>query len=176
MDRQRVFARRAGLYQQLDLQLRSRTRFFAAAALTNSVLANLFRFMPKRSLQDTYDLLSEAGAVLETANLAWAWDLVQTAAVADEVDQLFVRREQRLLQAFCCRAPVDADLNRLLNGRHWALLGAPWLGPSRRFGRILLNVRTELGDCFDFNLESHRVQLGLGIVLDVRVHGGCGTP
>lgn len=176
MDRQRVFARRARLYHELHLQLRSRTHFFAAAALTNSVLENLFRFIPKRSLQGTYRLLSEAGQVLETANLAWASQLLQPGSAADELDALFVRREQRLLQAFCCHAPVHADLNLLLNGRHWALWGAPWLGPSRRFGRILLNVRAELGECFDFNLESHRVQLGLGIVRDVRVHGGWGTP
>ncbi len=176
MDRQGVFTRRASLYQEVDLLLRSQTRFFAAAALTNSVLALLFRCVPQHSLQDAYVLLCEAGAVLESANLRWAQELTQAVPDVSELDQLLIRREQHLLQVFCSREAARTDLNCLLNGRHWAVLGAPWLGPSRRFGRILLKVRRGLGGGFDFNLEPHRVQLGLEIVRDMRAHGGRGTP
>jgi hypothetical protein len=185
VNRQQAFAHRARVYHELDVQLQSRTRFFAAAALINSVLADLFRFIRVQSLQEAYGLLSDAGAVLETANVVWARELAQSARVDPEADQNFVRREQRLLQSFiestdsangCSRALVRADLNRLLNGRHWSLIGAPCIGQSRRFVRILTSVRSGLGSHFDFNLESHRIELGLAIVRDVRAQGPLSPP
>lgn len=177
MDRGREFARRAQTYRELDAMLQARTRFFAAAALTNSVLAQLFRSAPEGTLASAYTLLVEAGAVLEAANLRWAREIPQLRAEG-ELDEVFVRREQHLLQGFidsaaagpCARTRVCADISRLLNGWHWALLGASWVEPGRRFGRILGVVRRRLGNRFDFHLESHRVQLGLQIIREVRVH------
>jgi hypothetical protein len=122
-------------------------------------------------------LLSEAGAALEAANLKWAGVLREHSRTPAELDQILVRGEQRLLQSILdatqrtnprARIPISEDLNRLMNRRHWALFGAPCLGNSRRFISILENVRAGLGNCFDFTLEAHRVELGLGIVCDVR--------
>jgi hypothetical protein len=172
-----VFERRAELYRQVDSQLRSRTRFFAAAALINTVLAQLFCYIPDRALGNAYGLLCEAGAALEAANLKWVTVLGDHTRVRSELDQILVRGEQRLLQSFLDTAqsthrwstiPISEDLNRLMNHRHWALLGAPCLGHSRRFLRILESVRASLGHCFDFTMEAHRVELGLEIVCDVR--------
>ena len=73
--RSEVFEQRREVYAQLDARLASRTRFFAAAALTNSVLAQLFRFVPGHALHDSYRLLSDVGAILETANLQFAHDI-----------------------------------------------------------------------------------------------------
>jgi hypothetical protein len=177
VERWRAFERRAGLYRQIDSRLRSRTRFFAAAALTNAVLAQLFRYVPDRSLENAYRLLNEGGALLEAANLEWVRVPPEHTQVPSELDQILVRGEQRLLQSFLDTAPgthrgsrivITEDFNRLLNRRHWALLGAPCLEHSRRFLRVLDSVRIGLGHCFDFTVESHRVELGLGIVGDVR--------
>ncbi len=177
MIRSEVFERRHRVYWQLDRKLCSRTRFFAAAAFTNAVLAQLFRFVPLRKLCDAYGLLRDGGAVLEAANLQFAHDLDLQGSSEVELDQFLVCSEQRLLQAFLelriaeagCQWPlIRTQLNELLNEQHLAAKGACWLGPGRQFGGIVRAVRTGLGVPVDFAIESHRIQIGFTIICHIR--------
>jgi hypothetical protein len=177
VERSQVFEQRRRIYSQLDAQLYSRTRFFAAAALTNAVLAQLFRFLPRRSLSSVYRLLNEGGAVLEAANVQFAHDLPRRSGSDRELDRFLVCSEQRRLQTFldarvdnadCHWLSIRGELNRLLNGQHCASPGSRWLAQSREYGGILHNVRTRLGMPLDFAAESHRVHIGCGLIGHIR--------
>jgi hypothetical protein len=174
--RSQVFAQRHRIYSQLDAKLAARTRFFGAAALTNAVLAELFRFLPGYALNDAYHLLSEAGTLLETANVQFAHDLEVRAGRERELDRSLVCREQGLLQSFlnarmagtCQWWSIRAQLNRLLNEQHYATLGSGLLSQCRQYGAVLRSVRTRLAVPLDFALESHRVDIGVGIIRYIR--------
>ena len=177
MTRSQVFAQRHQIYSQLDAKLAARTRFFAAAALTNAVLAELFRFLPGNALNDAYHLLSDAGGLLEAANVRFAHELEIDAGRERELDRSLVCREQGLLQSFlntrmagtCQWWSTRAELNRLLNAQHYASVGALLLAQCRRYGEVLRGVRARLAVPLDFALESHRIQIGVGIIRHIRL-------
>ena len=151
----------------------SRTRFFGAAALTNAVFAQLFSLLPRLSLAHGYRFLSEAGAVLECANLNWACELRQRSNAGWGLDYELVSREQRLLQALLqARAaeqrPICGELDALLNEGHLAAVSARALPRSRRYSQVLKSVRAEVGGALEFASERHRVRIGLRLVHQLR--------
>jgi hypothetical protein len=79
------FARRFVLYTRLDGRFYDRTRFFAAAAQINAVLAALLEFLPAIRASRSFSFLNEVGAALEVDNLAYArqiWRLTPVRTLA----------------------------------------------------------------------------------------------
>ena len=176
-DRGRPFSRRQTLYEALDHELATYTRFFAAAALTNSVFAQLFTSLPRGSLLHAYQFLSDAGLELETANLHYAHEISRTKNLSGPgLDLYLVRREQRLMQKLLNERGVRTDaastrltreLDSLLNRQVVAVISRVF-ACSRQYSRVLRAIRRELGLALTFADESHRVLIGLGIIRHIR--------
>jgi hypothetical protein len=181
VDRSRPFQQRHVVYLRLDEQLGSRTRFFAAAALTNAVFARLFQLVPGHSLSHVYHFLADAGTILEAANLQFARELPQRSGNGVALDQYLVCSEQRRLQTLLNTSMAHADshwrstrrdLNHLLNEQPLLALGASCSASSRHYYWALQKVREHLGAPLDFANETHRINIGLGIIRHIR-SGGC---
>jgi hypothetical protein len=170
------FGRRSALYGRLDAQLRDCTRFFAAAALINAVLARLFELLPLSHGRQSFHFLSEVGAALEVDNLDLARRLPQHR-VGGGWDRTLVCAEQGQLQQFVLahqRArpeqwrAVRRELNGLLNERHAAAFFPAWCDGSGRILRVLREVRDQLGTKLDFAAQSHRIHIGLALIDCIR--------
>ncbi len=181
MDRARPFVQRQMLYARLDAEVETCTRFFAAAALTNAVFAQLFSVVPRRSLSRAHRFLREAGAVLESANLQFVSDIRQIPR-GSALDQYLVSREQSLIQRLLEEGKTQAhgydrrlcrELNGLLNGHPVAVLLSRLFTCSRRYHGILEKTRRELGLALNFANESHRIHIGLGLIRHIREDDAC---
>jgi hypothetical protein len=89
------FHRRARHYRHLDAQLAARTRFFAAAALTNTVLAELSDHRGRWLWisNATLGALLTLGGMLETLNLRRAASLARQSGSGARLDASFVAME-----------------------------------------------------------------------------------
>jgi hypothetical protein len=171
-----VFARRAALYTRYDVQLREYTRFFAAAATINAVLARLFSVFPAIRSPRSLCFLNEVGAALETENLVYASE-VSRRPPGSALDQALVYAEQAQLQRCVYAQQVQRpqhwkstrnELNGLLNGRYAASLFCQWCERSGRLSRVLREARGHLGMELDFATESHRICIGLKLIEYIR--------
>lgn len=170
------FERRSALYSRLDWQLREHTRFFAAAALINTVLAMLFAVRPAIRPPRTFHFLNEVGAALETDNLAYAREIAGYTPGAT-LDYALVCAEQARLQRYVRAHQVQrpgqwesvrTELNALLNDRYAAALFVGWCTGTRRLYRVLQEVRERVGTALDFGIESHRIRIGLRLIEHIR--------
>jgi hypothetical protein len=170
------FARRQVIYARLDQHLRPRTRFFAAAALTNQILSTLFQAMPGLISAAGHDFLNRLGFVLEARNLKWASTMPDAAPGGPSLDELLVRTEQAVAQLYCdefrARAAqswqsVRREMNALLNGEGIAFCAAAFK-PGRDFRRVLAVTRSELAADLDFAVEAHRVRIGCALIDEFR--------
>jgi hypothetical protein len=178
------FQRRSVLYSRLDARLFDRTRFFAAAALINAVLAELFELFPVVRSPRSFTFVNEVGAALEEANLRYADEISRRTRRRQTItrcrhtlDDTLVRAEQRVLQSYvqahqaqCPRQweSVRSELNSLLNDRHAASLISRWCSAGGRLSRVLREVRGRLGTALDFASESHRIRIGLAVIEHIR--------
>jgi hypothetical protein len=176
------FNRRSALYLDLDSELRSRTRFFAAAALTNSVLADLYALIPHLLPRHSYHFLNELGALLEAMNVHYAREIKAGTASCRSLDYYLVSSEQRLAQTY-----VDAhqglpqgnwervrrELNALLNKHPLASFVSRWSVRGRHFYSVLKDVRRDIGVALDFADESHRVRIGLALIQHIQYQEPC---
>jgi hypothetical protein len=177
-----AFQRRSAIYTRIDAQLSDRTRFFAAAAVINAVLANLFDVISVICLPRSFTFLSEAGLALESANLQYAAECGRGKPSACTLDYALVCAEQRLLQcylqAYQVRRPlqwgyVRRELNGLLNDRYAASLLSLLCKGSAGFSRVLREVRADLGTALDVAIESHRIRIGLKLIEHIRDDAEC---
>lgn len=180
------FERRARLYRQYDDILRHHTRFFAAAALINSLLHGLnrpaARWAVKRS---ALRYLHDTGAYLESLNVMQALHLRSQASAAQPVgafsaellDERMVRFEQsavqRRLEAWALDAPrthgrVLDHLDNLLNTPLARCM-------PRTIGRgalpvlhLMSRVREQVGGNLQFARQLHREAIGLALIAAVR--------
>jgi hypothetical protein len=171
------FQRRSVLYSRLDARLFDRTRFFAAAALINSVFAELFQVFPVIRSPRSFTFVNEVGAALEVANLHYASEISRRTPGRPALDHALVRAEQRLLQSYVqlhqAQRPqqwesIRSELNALLNDRYAASLISRWCKASGPFTQVLREVRARLGTALDFASESHRIQIGLTLIEHIR--------
>lgn len=169
------FAARAYLYEYWDAKLRGRTRFFRAAALTNSALVELFSLQCSRELAGSAAaaLLSAAGCHLERLNIELAGRVECGELYDDDLDSSLIYIEQTalegVLQREAGRAPRSyrqgiQQLNRLMlwiDQCVWPL--QRW--PSCHFYRMALRrARAELGRRPDFEALSDRVGIGQALI------------
>jgi hypothetical protein len=169
------FVGRQRLYARLDAEFAADTRFFAAAALINSVLARVLFWAPRGPLRHALLFLREAGAVLESANLQFAREIRGSPGVP-ALDLYLVTREQKLMQTLLeaeVRRGIQGtalirEVNGLLNGDSMAGMISRLINFSRPFTTILATIRRETALVLDFSDETHRVQVGLGIIRHIR--------
>ena len=176
---QAEFERRCNLYAHYDAQLCDRTRFFAAAALVNQVLARLCAGVRPINSAPSLSFLNEAGAVLEHANRAFASQLSRRGSKST-IDHALVCAEQGHLQcyvlAYQAQRPqrwqlIRSELNRLLNKRRAASLFCRWWGSAGILARALSEVRGQLCVQLDFADESHRISIGMKLIEKIRFDG-----
>jgi hypothetical protein len=170
------FQRRAALYSRLDGKLCDHTRFFAAAALVNRILAVLFEALPFFRFPRSFEFLSLVGAELETQNLAYAREIWQGMRCS-ALDQTLVCAEQARLQRYVnrneARRPrqweeIRRELNGMLNERYASRLFCGWGYAGARVYRVLYEVRRHVGTTLYFGMETHRVRIGLGLIDQIR--------
>jgi hypothetical protein len=171
------FARRAALYTRCDEQLSDHTRFFAAAATINAVLARHFDVLPAIRARRSFTFLSEVGAALELDNLLYARQ-ISLRPPAGNFDAALVGAEQGRLQEYVrahqAERPqkwqaIRSELNALLNGRYAASLLSRWCNASGRLFRVLRKVREQVQKELDFAEESHRIRIGLELIEHIRL-------
>ena len=170
------FRHRVLLYRQWDRELFHRTRFFAAAAVTNVVLADLFSRAAAQIwlAPATQAFLLDAGRVLETLNTEIADELIERPVASDNLDVRLVAIEQsalervlRTLQATDApaHAVVTAQLDRLLDTSRWCYLRLFDLHPGTCvYERVLTRVRRELRRPIRFALQSDREHIGRTVI------------
>jgi hypothetical protein len=170
------FESRSALYSRLDEQFCDRTRFFAAAALINSIFARLLEFFPAVRRSRSFTFITEVGAALEIANLQYAGEINKQSPSRQTLDHALVCAEQRLLQFYVqahqAQRPhhwesIRRELNALLNDRYAASLLSPSFG-NRCFARVLQEVRAHMGTALDFATESHRIRIGVRLIEHIR--------
>jgi hypothetical protein len=173
------FDRRSALYTRLDGQLYAHTRFFAAAALVNAVLARRFKMLFAIRSSPGFDFLNDVGAALESDNLAHAGEITRYTPGA-HADHALVRAEQARLQSHVLARQVQQprhwesvrrELNGLLNQRHAISLFSRWCAAGAQVSQVLQTVRGHLGKTLDFAIEAHRVCIGLALIEHIRREG-----
>lgn len=170
------FSRRHEIYHALDRDFSGRTRFFAAAAITNQIFATLFRAAPNLVTGETGNFLSNLGAQLEVANMRFAEEIRRTTGGGSSLDRYLVFSEQRLVQDYvgvatsrpAAWARIGSELNRLLNGTHPASLAAALVSRTRHYRSVLTEARRQMGVDLDFADEEHRVTIGCALIRHVR--------
>jgi hypothetical protein len=170
------FERRSASYAGLDAQFRDRTRFFAAAALINTVLARLFGvLLPTASARHSLYFLEEVGASLETENIAYAREMVNRES-GGALDHALVCAEQGKLQNHVwvhrVQRPrqwevIRTQLNGLLNDR-LVVSVSRWCHASDKVAQALWQARDQIGRTLDFETEAHRVRIGVTLIGHIR--------
>jgi hypothetical protein len=177
------FDRRARNYLRLDARLASHTRFFAAAALTNNVLAELSiqRARWMWISQTTLSALLTLGGMLEALNLRRAQSLDAESSSGASLDSSFVEMEQAYVESVL-RGWADtcvprynrliAELDRLLLAVANGVL-PPRCSPNvRRYEQVLRSVTRAAGRCPSFAICADRISIGKALINEARQRGG----
>jgi hypothetical protein len=173
------FRFRVQLYSQWDKKLASQTRFFGAAALINTALADLctHRMAPLILSRSTMDFLSRTGRSLETRNVVLADHIHSYEIRADDLDHFMVLTEQNIVQRALQRihdadttrfATVVTQINRLLKFAAYAFCTHD---RSDRYSYLgaFADLRKELRRPVDFASKEDRVRLGCRLISHLRV-------
>jgi hypothetical protein len=172
------FARRANTYQYLDESLGAHTRFFAAAALTNRVLAELCVHRARWFWIscDSMVALGALGAILEESNLQRAEQIRDEEQSSSALDASLIEMEQATVESVllkwaqcgtCRYGNLIADLNRIL---HAAAMSLPIRGSVsvRRYAQVLRLLAATLGRDLSFGSQSDRIRIGQALVEEAR--------
>ncbi len=174
--RSAVFERRSALYARLDRLLFGQTRFFAAAALVNAVFARFFGILPAIRAPSSFQFLNMVGTALESDNLAYARSISRSLSGGVR-DYDLVCAEQSRLQCYVhmyrAQDPqqwkgIRSELNSLLNNRYQASFLSRCSFGTRELVGALGEVRKRLGRQLDFQVEAHRISIGLKLIEHIR--------
>lgn len=164
------FNHRVELYTQWDRILASRTRFFGAAALINTALAELCVHPVARWLlsPSTAEFLTATGRNLQQLNTTLATRLQTWEIRADDLDHYMVLTEQNYMEDMLqsVRASdtarfstVVSQLNRMLR-----LGGHSCVNP-------LAAICSQLPRPLNFACRDDRVHLGHSLIIHLRIRG-----
>jgi len=185
----REFRFRVQLYSQWDRKLASQTRFFGAAALINTALADLCTHPIAALLlsRSTMDFLSKTGRSLESLNVTLADRIHNSAIRADDLDHFMVLTEQNIVErALQSVRATDAtrfstvvtQINRLLQlTKHLGCSQSIRTGtllrdrgvPQYAYAPVLASVSHELRRPVDFASKEDRIRLGRQLINHLRV-------
>jgi hypothetical protein len=174
------FRFRVQLYSQWDKKLAAQTRFFGAAALINTALADLCtrRMAPLVLSRATMDFLSRTGRSLETLNVALANHIHSCEIRADDLDHFMVLTEQNIVQRALQRmheadttrfVTVISQINRLLQFGAYAFCAHGRLDDKHSYLDAFADLRKELRRPVDFASKEDRVRLGCQLISHLRV-------
>jgi hypothetical protein len=170
------FAGRARRYAYLDERLADRTRFFAAAAVTNAVLAELCAHRMRHLwLSDAaVDSLAILGRLLELVNLKRADCIEHEWRPSRWLDYSFIEMEQSVVELTLRRWALPqhrrlvTELDGLLRAVAQAHLpvGGSW--NVQLYARVLRSLPLKLGRYPSFAVRGDRVEIGHELVRNVR--------
>jgi hypothetical protein len=176
------FRRRALWYKDLDLELRHKTRFFGAAALTNRVLARLFEHFPKAVSDASATSLRRLGAQLERFNGGLAESVRQSPRHGAALDRYLVQAEQSIVEIHWRALPserqqliIGREINGLLNVTHVSCYLARLWRDSRDYCSVLSGLRARLCGPLNFAVESHRIEIGCALIEHLSRENGCAS-
>jgi len=173
------FTRRAHTYSRLDERFAGHTKFFAAAALTNTVLAQLSAHRVRWLCisRTTLGALMSLGGRLETVNLRCADQIGRPARPPGSLDASFIRMEQSIVEsvlrnwARIC-APryhrLIAELDGLLQTVATGRLPLPNSPAVRRYADVLRSVTQTSGRCPSFASCEDRINIGTALIQEAR--------
>jgi hypothetical protein len=172
------FYRRACTYSHLDERFARYTRFFAAAALTNTVLAELSTHRARWICisRTTIGALITLGGLLEALNLSRARRL-EVEAAAGGLDATFVQMEQSYVESVLrtwsrSSAPryhqLIAELDGLLRVITTGRVPIPGSVHVRRYARVLRTVTLASGRCPSFASCDDRIKIGTALIHEAR--------
>jgi hypothetical protein len=172
-----IFLQRARAYAQIDISLLGKTRFFAAASLTNAVLARLCGFRSSLVSPQCKELLLILGATLEAYNERLARAALRSQKTGPVLDRSLVVLEQRVAQrwwrSYCAQhssqaRSVERELDDLLNGTHPASFFANLWADSREYNEVLSDSRIAARSSLHFAHQGDRVRIGYSLVVHLR--------
>jgi hypothetical protein len=169
------FVARVRLYAHWDDRLRSRTRFFAAAAATNAALVELcsLRCSQHWIVNAGLELLAVIGRQLEGLNIVTARDLERGALPNMDLDTSLITLEQtaleRVLHREIARSPHNygqaiRQINRLLFWVEQCAWSRERWPSGYLYRNVLRRVRGELGRRPDFAVLRDRVIIGRALI------------
>jgi len=173
------FAGRARRYCCLDERFLHRTRFFAAAALTNTVLAELCAHRARWLCVSpkTIGALAWLGGRLEAVNVDRASCLDREGGAPRWVDISFIEMEQTVVEAVL-RGWAEAcspryrhlinEVDGLLRAVSSGLLPLRCSGNVHRYTQVLRSVATTAGRCPSFAVREDRINIGKALIAQVR--------
>jgi hypothetical protein len=173
------FRSRARLYAAWDRRLSKRTRFFGAAAVTNTGLAELFsRFGVHLFVSRfTSEFLAAVGYLLERMNMEWARRISAGAIEADDLDERIIAAEQTAVQDCLTRlyyvdsagyANTVVEIDRVLTFAGWAdSPGKPSSGLTA-YVTVLQHAADHLGRSASFAVQNDRETIGRMLVRYLR--------
>jgi hypothetical protein len=173
------FRRRVLLYSAWDGRLARHTRFFAAAAVTNGALAELFGLCSARSFVScsTASFLSEAGTALEQLNLEVAGQITFRPYLAADFDAYMIHSEQSAVELLlrelkrsdsATHQQVINQINRLLERVRTGFNLARLFPHGAYYAEVLRAAYCKLGHPTDFAVQNERELVGHTLIVRLR--------
>lgn len=177
---------RGYFYAQLDARLSGSTRFFGAAALTVTMLADLdFPISGLFVSSSTRSEMASISSRLESFNRSTAAAIENGRLGGANLDAELVHREQTVVQtqlnALQKNDPESykslvSQVNGLLNPSGGTAIAANLYATDSRYQSVLSSVRKSLGRDINFSNQSDREAIGNALVKSVKAQGGCSAP
>jgi len=169
------FGRRARLYASLDRRLSPCTRFFGAAAVTNSTFGELFSRPAGRMCvaADTLEFLLQLGQRLEHLNTRQIGFIEAASMDAAGIDAAMVALEQSEVQLQLEQlrsldperhAIAVLQMNRLLSLAHARASPARLFAGAAAYAQVLRAVVTEIGHPICFTRQHDRECIGRTLI------------
>ena len=182
------FCQRAVEYGKMDSDqaVRGQTRFFAAASAVSQALADVAAwpvFSRPFASKDTANFLESLGRDLEKMNKAELAAIQKGSLGGPNLDARMVHMEQTEVQAQLDKLQQSnptvydktiKEINGLLNPKSdGQLLASSIFTTDAAFGRILDQVRSQLGRDIDFSNQSDREAIGNAVIENLRNDPNC---
>lgn len=178
VDHPHRFADRVRLYARLDEKLRSKTRFFGAAAVTNTALVELCSLPCPGRWRFAVDYFGLIGTALEAANVKWARSIEGGEGARVDLDSSLVTLEQLEVERLLRQPQSQHFQSRALEQINWLL---QWAHPLARplthcpgiriYRRVLGHMRTQLRRRVDFASLDDRIGIGHALTRSIRELG-----
>lgn len=172
------FADRVELYARLDERLHPMTRFFAAAAVTNSALVELCSLPCPGRWRFAIAYFGVIGSALEAINITWARRIEEGEIALENLDSSLITLEQLEVERLLRQSQSQHSHHRALQQINWLLQWAHSLTrPLRRcpsiriYRQVLGQMRASLGRPLDFASLNDRIGIGHALTRSIRELG-----
>ena len=178
------YCMRSYIYTLMDNSISGKTRFFAAAALTMSMMADLDlpSFTSSYISLSTKTYMSHISNNLQTMNMKTFEQVASGSISAANLDYYLIHKEQNAVQYQLGiiekmnptgYKTMIGELNGLLNPGLQVKAGTGYLGIDQKYMGVLDRVRKGLGRNIDFNKQSDREAIGKEAIRTAKAYGAC---